>query len=79
MTRAVKHYMIAAGAGNDVSLENIRQLYMLTSLGSEFVSKEDFEKAARAHKEASDEMKSEQREAATKDLSFMCRSGPGYF
>ena len=59
MDRAVKHYMIAAGAGCDDSLKGIRQLYL-----EGHATKDDFEKALRAHKEAKDEMKSDQREAA---------------
>ena len=57
--RAVKHYMIAAGAGLDFSLRQIQDGYL-----KGYVTKDDFEKALRAHKEAKDETKSEQREAA---------------
>ena len=35
------------------------------------VSKDDFEKALRAHKEATDEMKSDHREAAAANQSFL--------
>ena len=59
MSRAVKHWMIAAGAGDDDSLSNIRGCFM-----SGHASKDDFEKALRAHKESNDEMRSNQREAA---------------
>jgi TPR repeat protein len=59
ITRAVKHWMISAEAGDDDSLKAIRQCYM-----AGHATKDDFEKALRAHKEAKDEMKSEQREAA---------------
>ena len=48
--RSVKHWMIAAGAGRDDSLKEIRQCFM--------------DGEARAHKEATDEMKSDQREKA---------------
>ena len=41
------------------SLEEIRNGYM-----NGYVTKDDFEKALRAHKEAKDEMKSDQREEA---------------
>ena len=51
--------MIAAGAGDDDSLTQIRQ-----GLLNGHATKDDYEKTLRAHKEASDEMKSEQREAA---------------
>ena len=56
--RAVKHYMIAAGAGCDDSLKEIRECFLNGN-----ATKDDFEKALRAHKEAQDEMKSEQRDA----------------
>ena len=59
VSRAVKHYMIAAGAGHDKSLKAIRQRFL-----DGHATKDDFDKALRAHKEANDEMKSEQREAA---------------
>ena len=59
MDRAVKHYMIAAGAGYDDSLKAIRDGFLNGQ-----VTKDDFEKALRAHKEAKDELKSDQREAA---------------
>ena len=65
MERAVKHWMISAGAGDDISLKSIRQCY---SRG--YATKDDFEKALRAHKDAKDAMKSEQREAAATDKSF---------
>ena len=59
MRRAVKHWMIAAGAGDDKSLEKVREFKRIG-----LASKDEFEKAVRAHKEAKDEMKSDQREAA---------------
>ena len=57
--RALKHFMIAAGAGSDSSLSAIREGFLLGH-----VAKYDFEKALRAHKEAADELKSNQRDAA---------------
>ena len=51
--------MISAGAGCDDSLKLIQQCFL-----SGHASKDDFEKALRSHKEAKDEVKSEQREAA---------------
>ena len=57
--RAVKHWMISAGAGDDDSLKEIRQCFM-----NGHVTKNDFEKALRANKEAKDEMRSDQRNAA---------------
>jgi len=58
VVRAMKHWMMAAGAGHDDSLKCIR-FFMRGE-----VTKDDFEKALRAHKYARDEMKSDQREAA---------------
>ena len=57
--RAVKHWMISAGAGDDDSLTAIRNCFL-----DGHATKDDFEMALRAHKEANDEMKSDQREAA---------------
>jgi hypothetical protein len=59
MDRAMTHLMIAAGAGCDASLKKIRECFL-----DGHATKDDFEKALRAHKEAKDEMKSDQREAA---------------
>ena len=59
MKRAMKHWMISVGAGCDMSLKAIRGCFMHGA-----ATKDDFEKALRAHKEAADEMKSDQREAA---------------
>ena len=59
MNRAVKHWMISAGAGYDGSLEAIRDCFM-----HGHATKDDFEKALRSHKESKDEMRSDQREAA---------------
>jgi TPR repeat protein len=57
--RAVKHLMIAAKLGHDVTLENLRRGYAIG-----FVSKEDFATALRAHQAATDATKSLQREKA---------------
>ena len=65
MNRAMKHWMIAAGVGHDDSLTNIREGFLRG-----LVTKDDFEKALRAHKDAKDAMKSEQRDAASTDKSF---------
>ena len=59
MSRALKHFMIAAGAGCDESLTGIRECFL-----NGHATKDDFEKALRAHKEAADEKKSDQRDAA---------------
>ena len=47
MTRAVKHWIISAGSGDDESLKAIQKCF----LGGH-ATKDDFEKALRAHKEA---------------------------
>lgn len=65
MERAVKHWMIAAGDGFDNSLQKIQQGYL-----EGFVTKGDFEKSLRAHKEAKDEVRTDQREAAAAALGF---------
>ena len=57
--RAMKHFMITAGAGHDDSLTKIKEGFLHGA-----ATKDNFEKALRAHKEAKDEMKSNQREAA---------------
>ncbi|KAL7528449.1 hypothetical protein ACHAXR_002453 [Thalassiosira sp. AJA248-18] len=59
VNRAMKHFMISAGFGCDNSLKHIRHGF---SCG--FVTKDEFEKALRAHKESKDEMHSYQRDAA---------------
>ena len=59
--RAMKHFMISAGAGYDESLKVIREGFLYGH-----AAKDEFERALRAHKEAKDEMKSDQREAAAK-------------
>lgn len=63
--RAVKHWMISAGCGDDNSLASIREWYEKGR-----ASKEDFGNALRAFGEAKAETKSEQREAAAKDPQF---------
>ena len=59
VVRAMKHYMISAGAGHDLSLKQIKECFM-----GGHATKDDFEMALRAHKGAKDEMKSAQRETA---------------
>jgi TPR repeat protein len=61
MDRAMKHWMISAGGGYDDSLKLIQQCFL-----SGHASKDDFEKALRSHKEAKDEVKSDQRDSAAK-------------
>ena len=64
ISRAIKHWMISAGAGDDNSLKNIRVCFMIGHS-----TKDDFEKALRAHKEAKDGTKSDQRDKAASALS----------
>ena len=47
MNRAMKHWMISAGAGDDESLNVIRECFL-----NGHATKDDFERALRAHKEA---------------------------
>ena len=49
MRRAMKHLMISAGASHDKSLEAIRKCFM-----AGYATKDDFEMALRAHREAKD-------------------------
>ena len=58
--RAMKNFMISARAGLDETLTNIRECYL-----DGHATKDDFERALRAHKETKDERKSVQREAAS--------------
>ncbi|KAL7553326.1 hypothetical protein ACHAWF_016621 [Thalassiosira exigua] len=57
--RAIRHWLISAGAGHDGSLVAIRDSY-----AQKLVTKDVFEKALRAHQKATDEMKSDQRDKA---------------
>ena len=57
INRMTKHWIIAAGAGCDTSLDNVRRGFMVGH-----ATKDDFEKALRTHKEAVDEMNSDQRD-----------------
>ena len=57
--RAVKHFIIAAKLGQDVSMEQVKKSYQ-----AGLVSKDDFASTLRAHHAAVDAMKSPDREAA---------------
>ena len=57
--RALKHWMISARAGYDISLKAIRKAFV-----SGYVSKDEFEMVLRAQKESKDKTKSHQRDAA---------------
>eukprot|EP00984_Skeletonema_dohrnii_P029631 scaffold20393_cov127-Skeletonema_dohrnii-CCMP3373.AAC.2 len=56
---AYKHFLIAAEAGHDESLKEVK-----TGYAEGHVEKDVFEKALRAHKAAKNEVKSEQRDIA---------------
>ncbi|KAL7536862.1 hypothetical protein ACHAXR_009372 [Thalassiosira sp. AJA248-18] len=64
INRAMKHFMISAGSGHDDSLKEIQN-----GFSHGHVTKDDFEKALRAHKESKDEMQSDQRDAARRFLN----------
>jgi TPR repeat protein len=70
--RAVKYWMIAAGAGHHNSLSNLREAFL-----DGYATKDNFEKALRAHKESEDEMKSDQREAAAERFHLRRHRGRG--
>ena len=57
--RAVKHWIISAKLGDDISLDNVKLGFM-----DGFVSKADYASALRGHQAAVDATKSEQRDAA---------------
>ena len=55
---------MSAGAGDDGSLWEIKECFM-----NGHATKDNFERALRAHKEAKDEMTSDQRDAAAAALA----------
>ena len=57
--RALKHFMIAIEGGNKMSLESIKQLYII-----EHATKEDYTKALGKYQAYLDEVKSNQRDKA---------------
>ena len=59
MKRALKHYMIAAGDGDDISLKEIQELYT-----NGHATKDDYAQALRAYQAYLAEIKSTQRNAA---------------
>ena len=59
MSRALKHYMIAARGGDDDSLKEIREFYM-----NGHATKDDYAKALRAHQKYIDGIKSAERDEA---------------
>lgn len=57
--RALKHWMIAARAGHDGSMDLVRKGFFISR-----VTKEEYETTLRSWKDAADEMKSKEREHA---------------
>ena len=70
--RAKKHWMVAASAGYDIALTNIRKLFL-----AGHATKDEFETALRVHKDSADEMKSDQRDAAKDYLERTARMNLG--
>ncbi|KAL7533064.1 hypothetical protein ACHAXR_005015 [Thalassiosira sp. AJA248-18] len=66
--RAMKHFMISAELGSDNSLKTIQN-----GFSEGLVTKDEFEKALRAHKESKDEMQNDQRDAARRWLEVLQR------
>ncbi|KAL7525944.1 hypothetical protein ACHAXR_001231, partial [Thalassiosira sp. AJA248-18] len=71
MIRAMKHFMISAGFGDDESLKEIQH-----GFSHGHITKDDFEKTLRAHKESKDEMQSDQRDAARRWLDAQSVAAP---
>ena len=55
----MKHFMVAARAGDNKSLDKVKQGFMRG-----FVTKDEYGNALRTYQERQDEMKSDTREAA---------------
>ena len=55
---AKQHWMVAASAGYDLALDEIRKLFL-----AGHATKDEFERALRAHKDSADEARSDQRDA----------------
>ena len=70
MDRAVKHWIIAAKLGSDLSLENVKNAYR-----DGYISKEDFAAALRGHHAAIKATESDQREEAAEFLAECGRRG----
>ncbi|KAL7553330.1 hypothetical protein ACHAWF_016609 [Thalassiosira exigua] len=66
--RAMKHLLIAASAGHDESLQDLMQGYK-----DGHVKKYDLEKALRAHQRATDDMKSDRRDAIYEKVEDRCK------
>ena len=60
--RAMRHFIISAKSGHDMSLQKVKQGFI-----AGIVTKENFEIALRAHKDSQDAIKSDQRDRARAD------------
>lgn len=75
MERAVKHWSIAASAGQKKALDDLKELYM-----KGYMTKAEFEVVLRAHKDSADGMNSEQRtKASSFNLGAGFRSSDGVY
>ncbi|KAL7539282.1 hypothetical protein ACHAWF_006363, partial [Thalassiosira exigua] len=71
LERSLKHFMIAAASGLDNSLDTIKNLVMTGR-----VSKDGYETALRAHKDAIDAITSDQRKSAVASSQFASERPP---
>lgn len=75
MERAVKHWSIAASAGQKKALDDLKELYM-----KGYMTKAEFEVVLRAHKDSADGMNSEQRtKASAFNIGAGFRSSDGVY
>jgi len=68
--RAIKHWILAARAGDKDSLDNVKKGFMMG-----VVTKDEYSSTLRAHHERQKEMKSDERDQASKIKEEMRRSG----
>jgi len=59
--RAVKHFVMAAKAGDRLSLDNVKKGFM-----EGYIAKDEYASILRAHHESQQEMKSDTRDKAAK-------------
>lgn len=72
MERAVKHWSMAASAGQKKALDDLKELYM-----NGYMTKAEFEVVLRAHKDSADGITSEQRSKAAAFHNVPLRSRDG--
>ena len=63
ITRAIKHFILAARDGHNNSLDNVKQGFM-----QGFVTKDEYENTLRAYQQIHDEIKSDDRDRAREDM-----------